>query len=40
MPGVIAVHTAESPRLEPAPSAFNPGVARTLLASGQGPLGR
>ncbi len=35
MPGVIAVHTAESLRLEPAPSGFNPGVARTLLASGK-----
>ena len=32
MPGVIAVHTAESLGLEPTPSNFNPGVARTLLA--------
>lgn len=34
MPGVIAVHTAETLGLEPAASPFNPGVARTLLASG------
>jgi carbon-monoxide dehydrogenase large subunit len=33
MPGVVAVHTAASLALEPQPSAFNPGVARTLLAS-------
>ncbi len=33
MPGVIAVHTAESLGLEPIPSPFNPGAARTLLAS-------
>jgi len=32
MPGVIAVHTAESLGLEPAPSNYNPAVARTLLA--------
>jgi carbon-monoxide dehydrogenase large subunit len=35
MPGVIAVHTAASLGLEPQPSNFNPGVARTLLASGK-----
>jgi carbon-monoxide dehydrogenase large subunit len=35
MPGVIAVHTAESLGLEPVPSGFNPAVARTLLASGK-----
>jgi carbon-monoxide dehydrogenase large subunit len=34
MPGVIGVYTAESLGLEPAPSSFNPAVARTLLASG------
>ena len=33
MPGVLAVHTAASLSLEPQPSAFNPRVARTLLAS-------
>ena len=33
MPGVLAVHTAESLGLEPIPSPFNPGAARTLLAS-------
>jgi carbon-monoxide dehydrogenase large subunit len=33
MPGVIAVHTAESLALEPVASAFNPAVTRTLLAS-------
>ena len=33
MPGVIGVYTAESLGLQPAPSPFNPGVARTLLAS-------
>jgi len=33
MPGVIAVHTAHSLGLEPSPAAFNPLVARTLLAS-------
>ena len=32
MPGVIAVHTAETLGLEPAPSNYNPAVARTLLA--------
>jgi len=32
MPGVIAVHTAESLGLEPIPSDFNPAAARTLLA--------
>jgi carbon-monoxide dehydrogenase large subunit len=35
MPGVIAVHTAASLGLEPQASSFNPGVARTLLASGK-----
>jgi carbon-monoxide dehydrogenase large subunit len=35
MPGVIAVHTAASLGLGPTPSAFNPAVARTLLASGK-----
>ena len=34
MPGVLGVFTAESLGLEPVPSAFNPTVARTLLASG------
>ena len=34
MPGVIAVFTAEDLELEPVPSAFNPTVARTYLASG------
>lgn len=33
MPGVIAVHTAESLGLEPVASPFNPASARTLLAS-------
>ena len=33
MPGVVAVHTAASLGLQPQPSNFNPGVARTLLAS-------
>jgi carbon-monoxide dehydrogenase large subunit len=33
MPGVLAIHTAESLGLEPMPSPFNPAVARTLLAS-------
>jgi len=33
MPGVVGVFTAESLGLEPVPSAFNPMVARTLLAS-------
>jgi carbon-monoxide dehydrogenase large subunit len=33
MPGVLAVHTAESLGLEPIPSPFNPTTARTLLAS-------
>jgi carbon-monoxide dehydrogenase large subunit len=32
MPGVIAVHTAESLGLQPVPSPFNPAVSRTLLA--------
>ena len=32
MPGVIAVHTAESLGLEPMPAAFNPAVSRYLLA--------
>ena len=35
MPGVIAVYTAADLDLRPTPSAFNPGVARTLLASGK-----
>ena len=35
MPGVLAVHTAESLGLEPIPSPFNPAAARTLLASGK-----
>ncbi|MFM7871286.1 MAG: xanthine dehydrogenase family protein molybdopterin-binding subunit, partial [Actinomycetota bacterium] len=33
MPGVIAVHTAESLGLQPVPAAFNPMVSRTILAS-------
>ena len=33
MPGVLAVHTAESLGLEPVASPFNPASARTLLAS-------
>ncbi len=33
MPGVLAIHTAESLGLEPVASPFNPGSARTLLAS-------
>ncbi len=33
MPGVVAVCTAASLGLQPQPSNFNPGVARTLLAS-------
>ena len=33
MPGVVGVFTAADLGLEPAPSAFNPTVARTLLAS-------
>jgi aerobic carbon-monoxide dehydrogenase large subunit len=33
MPGVLAVHTAESLGLQPIPSPFNPAAARTLLAS-------
>ena len=33
MPGVIAVHTAQSLGLEPVASPFNPAAARTLLAS-------
>ncbi|MBL6759245.1 MAG: xanthine dehydrogenase family protein molybdopterin-binding subunit [Ilumatobacteraceae bacterium] len=32
LPGVIALHTAETLGLEPAPSNYNPAVARTLLA--------
>ena len=32
-PGVVAVHTAESLKLQPEASPYNPGVARTLLAS-------
>jgi carbon-monoxide dehydrogenase large subunit len=32
-PGVIAVHTAATLGLQPIPSAFNPAVARTALAS-------
>jgi carbon-monoxide dehydrogenase large subunit len=35
MPGVIAVHTAESLELQPVPSDFNPMVARGLLAIGK-----
>ena len=35
MPGVVAVHTAESLGLEPVPSPFNPMVSRTNLASGK-----
>ncbi len=35
MPGVLAVHTAESLGLEPIPSPFNPAAARSLLASGK-----
>ena len=35
MPGVIGVYTADGLGLQPAPSPFNPGVARTLLASGK-----
>lgn len=33
MPGVVAIYTAESLGLQPVPAAFNPMVARTLLAS-------
>ena len=33
MPGVVAIFTAESLGLQPVPAAFNPMVARTLLAS-------
>ncbi len=33
MPGVLAVHTAQSLGLEPIASPFNPAAARTLLAS-------
>ncbi len=33
MPGVLSVHTAASLGLEPIPSPFNPGAARSLLAS-------
>jgi carbon-monoxide dehydrogenase large subunit len=33
MPGVLSVHTAESLGLEPIASPFNPGAARSLLAS-------
>ena len=33
MPGVVAVHTAASLGLEPAPATFNPMVTRTMLAS-------
>lgn len=35
MPGVLAVHTAETLGLEPIPSPFNPTAARSLLASGK-----
>jgi len=35
MPGVIAVFTADDLGLAPTPSAFNPAVARTALASGK-----
>jgi carbon-monoxide dehydrogenase large subunit len=34
-PGVIAIHTAESLNLAPEASSYNPGVTRTLLASGR-----
>ncbi len=34
-PGVIAIYTAESLNLAPEASSFNPGVTRTLLASGR-----
>ena len=34
-PGVIAIHTAETLNLAPETSSYNPGVARTLLASGR-----
>jgi carbon-monoxide dehydrogenase large subunit len=34
-PGVIAIHTAESLNLVPEASSYNPGVTRTLLASGR-----
>ena len=34
-PGVIAVHTAASLGLAPETSSYNPGVSRTLLASGR-----
>ena len=34
-PGVIAVHTAASLKLAPETSSYNPGVSRTLLASGR-----
>ena len=33
MPGVLAIHTADSLGLEPVASPFNPASARTLLAS-------
>ena len=33
MPGVIAIYTAADLELQPAPAAFNPMVARTILAS-------
>ncbi|MFM8649798.1 MAG: xanthine dehydrogenase family protein molybdopterin-binding subunit [Actinomycetota bacterium] len=33
LPGVVAIYTAESLGLQPVPAAFNPMVARTLLAS-------
>ena len=35
MPGVLAVHTAESLGLQLIPSPYNPGAARSLLASGK-----
>ena len=35
LPGVIAVYTAAELELAPSPCAFNPTVARTLLASGK-----
>ena len=38
MPGVLAVYIAASLGLQPQPSSFNPGVARTLLAVAQGTL--
>ena len=39
-PGVLAVYTAADLGLEPVPAAFNPMVARPLLAPREGPLRR